>query len=192
MKENKGKQPEQELVKIIEGFSDFYHSYKNIEPEKSITTIIQEYVRGLYTCETCNGDGSVEKNIQRDGYPEKDVPVVCSDCGGTGKAAAQPSKVQEKEERPKVDWEMEYWKQFNENDGLKKEIEELKSWKQSAISVMPDMQAIGKALNVPLGQSVHDKILPGIEKLKGSIIRALNMTTMTWSEKKDFLKSNNL
>lgn len=34
--------------------------------------------------------------------------------------------VKEIEERPKVDWEMEYWKQFNENDGLTKEIERLK------------------------------------------------------------------
>jgi hypothetical protein len=46
------------------------------------------------------------------------------------------------------------------------ELERLKDWKESAISVMPDLQAIGKALNVPLGQSIHDKILPGIEALK--------------------------
>lgn len=40
------------------------------------------------------------------------------------------------------------------------EIKALKEWKESAMNVMPDYQAIGKALNVPLGQSVHDKILP--------------------------------
>lgn len=46
------------------------------------------------------------------------------------------------------------------------EIEELRSWKASAIKVMPDMQAIGKALRIGLGQSVHDKILPGIGRIK--------------------------
>jgi hypothetical protein len=45
-------------------------------------------------------------------------------------------------------------------------IKELEQWKREAISVMPDYQAIGKALNIPLGQSVHDKILPGIERMK--------------------------
>lgn len=45
--EQEAKEYENNLVKIIEGFSDFYHNYKNIEPEKSITTIIQEYVRSL-------------------------------------------------------------------------------------------------------------------------------------------------
>jgi hypothetical protein len=37
------------------------------------------------------------------------------------------------------------------------------------ISVTPDMQAIGRALNVPLGHSIHDKILPGIEALRDEV-----------------------
>jgi hypothetical protein len=50
-----------------------------------------------------------------------------------------------------------------------KEIAELKAWKESMISVTPDMQAIGRALNVPLGHSIHDKILPGIEALRDEV-----------------------
>lgn len=46
------------------------------------------------------------------------------------------------------------------------EIEELRRWKAEALKVMPDFQAIGKALGVPIGETIHDKILPGIEKLK--------------------------
>lgn len=46
-----------------------------------------------------------------------------------------------------------------------KEIAELKAWKESAMVVMAAMQEIGKALGVKLGESIHDKILPGIEKL---------------------------
>jgi hypothetical protein len=45
-------------------------------------------------------------------------------------------------------------------------VEPLWGWKKSAIEVMPDMQAIGKELGLTVGQSVHDKILPGILKLK--------------------------
>ena len=48
---------------------------------------------------------------------------------------------------------------------IEAERDELKAWKESAISVTPDMQAIGKALNVKLGESIHDKILPGINNL---------------------------
>lgn len=42
------------------------------------------------------------------------------------------------------------------------EIARLKDWKESAIAVMPDYQAIGKLLNLTLGSSVHDKIIPAI------------------------------
>lgn len=45
------------------------------------------------------------------------------------------------------------------------EIETLKQWKESAISVMPDMQEIGRLLGVRVGESIHDKIVPGIERL---------------------------
>lgn len=46
------------------------------------------------------------------------------------------------------------------------ELEALRRWKAEAIEVMPDMQAIGKALGLRIDESIHDKILPGIEKLK--------------------------
>lgn len=46
------------------------------------------------------------------------------------------------------------------------EIEELRRWKAEALKVMPDFQAIGNALGIPIGETIHDKILPGIEKLK--------------------------
>lgn len=46
-----------------------------------------------------------------------------------------------------------------------KELRELRAWKQSAIAVMPDYQRIGKLLGVPLGESVHDKIVPALEAL---------------------------
>lgn len=48
-------------------------------------------------------------------------------------------------------------------------VKELEAWKQEAISVMPDMQQIGKLLGVKLGQSVHDKIVPGIRELQGKL-----------------------
>lgn len=49
------------------------------------------------------------------------------------------------------------------------EIKQLRDWKESAMSVMPDYQAIGKEIGVRLGDSVHDKIIPHIQKLKSSI-----------------------
>src|SRR5688572_9341038 len=45
-------------------------------------------------------------------------------------------------------------------------IKELSEWKESAISVMPDYQAIGKEMGIRLGDSIHDKILPAIKNLK--------------------------
>lgn len=41
-------------------------------------------------------------------------------------------------------------------------IKQLEYWKESAISVSPPLQEIGKALGLRLGTSIHDKILPGI------------------------------
>lgn len=52
---------------------------------------------------------------------------------------------------------------------LERENKELRGWKESAISVMPDYQAIGAELGVRLGDSVHDKILPGIKALKAEL-----------------------
>lgn len=42
------------------------------------------------------------------------------------------------------------------------ECEDLKRWKAEAISVMPDYQQIGRLLGMRIGESVHDKIIPGI------------------------------
>jgi hypothetical protein len=48
---------------------------------------------------------------------------------------------------------------------LLEENEALKAWKQQAIDVMPDFQAIGKLLKVKLGESVSNNIIPGIKAL---------------------------
>lgn len=49
---------------------------------------------------------------------------------------------------------------------LKKERDELAEWKRQALSVYPPMQEIGKELGLTLGDTIHDKILPGIITLK--------------------------
>lgn len=49
--------------------------------------------------------------------------------------------------------------------GLQDELEELRQWKRQAIEVMPPYQEIGKLIGVKLGESIHDKILPAIERL---------------------------
>ncbi len=81
------------------------------------------------------------------------------------------------------------------------EIAELERWKREAIAVMPDYQAIGKALNIKLGESVHDKILPEITRLKELIDRlwhyenAPNVTYGYLDREKQWLKfqtDNNL
>lgn len=52
---------------------------------------------------------------------------------------------------------------------LKKQIEELEGWKKSALAIIPDLQEIGKLLNLPLGESVHDKIIPAIKSMQQRI-----------------------
>jgi hypothetical protein len=42
---------------------------------------------------------------------------------------------------------------------------ELLAWKQSAMEIMSPLQDIGKELSVRLGDSIHDKILPAIQRL---------------------------
>ena len=54
---------------------------------------------------------------------------------------------------------------------LQNQLKEVKEWKRQAIEVMADFQAIGRAINVPLGQSVHDKILPTITSLQSEVER---------------------
>jgi hypothetical protein len=60
----------------------------------------------------------------------------------------------------------------------REKVRELKEWKESALMVMPDYQAIGKALGLQLGESVHDKILPAIQKVQplvGALERMVDM-----------------
>lgn len=45
------------------------------------------------------------------------------------------------------------------------ELEQLRAWKKEAIRVMPDFQEIGRLIGVPLGQSVHDKIIPALRSI---------------------------
>ncbi len=47
-------------------------------------------------------------------------------------------------------------------DWLMEKVAGLEQWKREAIAVMPDFQEIGKLLGVRIGESVHDKIVPGI------------------------------
>lgn len=47
----------------------------------------------------------------------------------------------------------------------KEEVEQLRSWKAQALACTPDWQAIGKALNLRLGTSVSDQVLPAILSL---------------------------
>jgi hypothetical protein len=56
-----------------------------------------------------------------------------------------------------------------------KECEELKAWKESMLNVMPPIQEIGQVINVKLGESIHDKILPFIEELKAENERLKNL-----------------
>lgn len=48
---------------------------------------------------------------------------------------------------------------------LMEDNEQLKQWKTEAMEVMAPMQEIGKAIGGKPGQSIHDKILPAIERL---------------------------
>lgn len=50
-----------------------------------------------------------------------------------------------------------------------REIRELKDWKELAIKVMLDYQAIGKLLDMRLGDSVSDNLIPAIKKLKAAL-----------------------
>lgn len=54
---------------------------------------------------------------------------------------------------------------------LAAKVKELEAWKKEAISVMPDLQAIGKELGLEIGDTVHDKILPALKKRRVLIER---------------------
>lgn len=53
------------------------------------------------------------------------------------------------------------------------ELQELREWKKQALEVMPDFQKIGELIGVKLGDTVHDKIVPYLEKI----------TDFKWHEK---------
>src|SRR5690348_11764926 len=57
-----------------------------------------------------------------------------------------------------------------------KELEELREWKRQAIEVMPDFQAIGKEIDVKLGEPVHDKIVDCLKARKAEIKRLVDET----------------
>jgi len=46
-----------------------------------------------------------------------------------------------------------------------KENEQLREWKRQMLLVMPPMQEIANAIGLIAGETIHDKILPGIERL---------------------------
>ncbi len=60
-------------------------------------------------------------------------------------------------------------KALAERDALEAKVAELENWKREAQEVMPPFQEIGKQLGVRPGESVHDKILPGIVGLKNAV-----------------------
>ena len=66
-----------------------------------------------------------------------------------------------------VDLVCESYQHFTEQSASdqNKELQELREWKASAMANMPDMQSIGKLIGVPLGESVHDKIVPYLKQV---------------------------
>lgn len=56
-------------------------------------------------------------------------------------------------------------------DARDKKIEQLEAWKEPASQVMNqiDLQAVGKELDVPLGEGIAPHILPGIQKMKDGL-----------------------
>jgi hypothetical protein len=56
------------------------------------------------------------------------------------------------------------------------EVRRLKDWKESAMALEAtwDIQAVGKALGVPLGEPIHPAILPGITRLRDALEETRN------------------
>jgi hypothetical protein len=55
---------------------------------------------------------------------------------------------------------------------LERERDQLKIWKEGAISVMPPIQEIGEEIGVVFGQTIHDKILPELIRRREELERA--------------------
>jgi hypothetical protein len=49
---------------------------------------------------------------------------------------------------------------------FRKERDELRTWKESAMATTPPLQEIGRELGLTLGESIHDKILPALRDFK--------------------------
>lgn len=49
--------------------------------------------------------------------------------------------------------------------GAKDQIVRLQQWKTEAMEVLAPIDKIGKVIGLKLGESIHDKILPAIERL---------------------------
>jgi hypothetical protein len=60
------------------------------------------------------------------------------------------------------------------------ELIRLKEWKESAKKVLPDFQELGKLLNVPLGASVTEQIIPGIKALQSRIKELEQQSGLRW------------
>lgn len=85
------------------------------------------------------------------GTPNSEAEEACEECGSTCRITAGKHNL--------VCYHC--W--------LEKKVSELQKWKESQIAVTPDMQEIAKLLDVPLGKSVHDRIIPGIQGLREAL-----------------------
>jgi hypothetical protein len=59
----------------------------------------------------------------------------------------------------------------------KKELDELKAWKEEAMEVMNklQLQEIGKELQLPLGSDIPSQILPEIKRIKAILDEAISL-----------------
>lgn len=64
---------------------------------------------------------------------------------------------------------------------LRDECARLREWKESAMKAMPDYQELGQLLEMPLGASVNEKLIPAIKLLKADKER------LDWLEKHPFM-----
>ncbi len=72
--------------------------------------------------------------------------------------------------------------------GFSKRIAELEAWKASALSVMPDFQAISKTLGLKLGIDVSPQILPRIKAMTELLDAVSNLEHHEFKRRWDELK----
>ena len=68
---------------------------------------------------------------------------------------------------------------------LERERDELKIWKEGAISVMPPIQEIGEEIGVGFGQTIHDKIIPELIRRREAKDRSREIITKLASKAKE-------